>query len=159
MTRYAANTSVSAERSRMDIEKLLAKHKCEGFGYMQEGDQAVVMFRLPDRINERTLSIRMVLPLPDRDATEFQWTPARRKRRTAEQAYEAWLQACAARWRALLLVIKAKLEAVETGISTIEREFLADVMLGTGQTVGELVSEQREALSAGGTLKLLPAPE
>jgi hypothetical protein len=35
------------------------------------------------------------------------------------------------RWRALVLVIKAKLEAVEAGISTLESEFLANIVTGT----------------------------
>jgi len=39
------------------------------------------------------------------------------------------------RWLALLLVIKAKLEAVESGIITFEEEFLAHVVMPDGRTV------------------------
>ena len=42
---------------------------------------------------------------------------------------DSYDQACRQRWRALLLVIKAKLEAVTAGISTIETEFLANIVL------------------------------
>jgi hypothetical protein len=44
-----------------------------------------------------------------------------------------------ARWRALLLVIKAKLESVESGIATFEEEFMAQIVLPDDQTVGQWV--------------------
>jgi hypothetical protein len=40
---------------------------------------------------------------------------------------------------ALALAIKAKLEAVESGIATFEEEFLAYVVLPDGQSVGQHV--------------------
>ncbi len=45
------------------------------------------------------------------------------------------------RGRALLLVIKAKLESVESGIETLEQAFLAHVVMANGQTVYERISE------------------
>ena len=42
----------------------------------------------------------------------------------------------------LLLVIKAKLEAVASGISTIEKEFLADIVMPDGSTVNEWMRPQ-----------------
>ena len=39
-------------------------------------------------------------------------------------AHGRWEQACRQRWRALALVIKAKLEAIDAEISTFEEEFL-----------------------------------
>jgi hypothetical protein len=41
------------------------------------------------------------------------------------------------RWRALVLIVKAKLELVASGGSTFEVEFLAHTMLPNGDTVGE----------------------
>jgi hypothetical protein len=75
--------------------------------------------------------------MPDRNAREFTHTPSRNNRRTAVAAAEAFDQAVRQRWRALALVIKAKLEAVAAGITTIEDEFLAHIMLPDGSTVGE----------------------
>jgi hypothetical protein len=40
----------------------------------------------------------------------------------------------------VLLLLRAKLEAVEGGYSTVEREFLADVLLPGGGSVGQMVS-------------------
>ncbi len=58
------------------------------------------------------------------------------------QEQEAYDQACRQRWRALLLVIRAKLEAVTVGISTIETEFLANIVLPDNTTAGEWMLPQ-----------------
>jgi hypothetical protein len=69
----------------------------------------------------------------------------------------AWEQACRQRWRALALVVKAKLEAVECGISTFEEEFLAWMMLPDGSTVGDRMLPQLEtAYRTGQMPPLLP---
>ena len=49
-------------------------------------------------------------------------------------------EACRQRCRALLLIIRAKLEAVESGITTLEIEFLANILLPDGGTVGQWLS-------------------
>ena len=49
-------------------------------------------------------------------------------------------QACRQRCRALLLIIRAKLEAVESGMTTLESEFLANILLPDGGTVGQWLS-------------------
>ena len=41
------------------------------------------------------------------------------------------------RWRAMILVVKAKLESVETGISTFQEEFMAHIIMANGKTIGE----------------------
>ena len=62
------------------------------------------------------------------------------------------------RWRALLLVIKAKLEAVTAGISTIETEFLANIVLPDNTTAGEWMLPQIDrAYRSGEMPPLLPA--
>lgn len=55
------------------------------------------------------------------------------------------------RWRALLLVLKAKLEAVESGIAIFESEFLANIVIDrAGHTVGDVLPEQIATIYAGG---------
>jgi hypothetical protein len=134
--KYAADTSVSVEKSRAEIERTLQRWGAEQFMYGWNADQAVVGFIMRGR------QLRFLLAMPDRNAAEFLFTPARKTRRTDAQAYEAWEQACRQRWRALNLVIKAKLEAVESGISTFDNEFLAQLVLPNGQTVAEAVTPQ-----------------
>jgi hypothetical protein len=80
--------------------------------------------------------------------------------RPRAEAERLWHQAIRARWRALFVVVKAKLVAVDSGITTIEREFLADLVLPDGETVGEWLKPQIEEIYATRTLpKLLPGPE
>lgn len=61
------------------------------------------------------------------------------------------------RWRALVLVTKAKLELVAEGLSTIQREFLADLVLPDGSTVGKaLEAPIAKAYQTGSMPRLLP---
>lgn len=128
---YASETAVRAEKTRTAIEQLLTRYGAEGFGYYGDQLQAVIIFKLAGRW------VRYVLPLPDPGARQFTHTPATAKPRSAEAAVTAWEQARRSRWRALLLVIRAKLEAVDAGITTIEDEFLAQTVMPGGATVAE----------------------
>jgi hypothetical protein len=136
MARYAADTSVSTERSRAEIETTLRRYRADQFGYATNMRGATVMFTLGGR------HIRFILPLPDPAAREFTHTPAKGLPRTSAEAERAWEQACRQRWRALALVIKAKLEAVSAGITTVEDEFLAHTVLPDGRTMGEWAKPQ-----------------
>jgi hypothetical protein len=134
MTRYAEGTVVSTEASRNEIERTLKRYKADAFAYGTEGNKASVMFRMAGR------QIRFILTLPDPKAKEF--THSSRGLRPPNIAERAWEQACRQRWRALALVIKAKLEAVEAGITTVEDEFLAHTLLPNGATVGDWAREE-----------------
>lgn len=136
---YAEKTTVPVSRTKADIEDLVQKHGADQFISGYRNDLAMIGFSLAGR------QIRFLLPLPDKQAREFQYTPGRGQRRTEDAAHAAWEQACRSKWRALYLIIKAKLEAVEAGISTVEREFLADIMLPDGSTAGEWMEPQIEA--------------
>lgn len=101
--------------------------------------------------------VKFLLPLPRKE--EFTQTPTGRAR-TEKSQYDAWEQACRQRWRALLLVIKAKLEAVECGISVFEQEFMANIMLPDGGTVGEFMLPQiAQAYETGIMPAMLPMLE
>jgi hypothetical protein len=125
---YAANTHVGPEQSRMEIERTLARYGATEFIYGSRPEQSVIQFKYAKRV------IRFNLPL--KGWQHFKTTPSGRSRRDAP-AQEAWAQDVRSRFRALSLVLKAKLEAVESGITTFEEEFLAHVLLPNGQTVYE----------------------
>ncbi len=153
MTRYASETSVSQDRSRAEIERTLQRYGADMFsyGWKDEGDEsfAYVMFRMANR------HIRFVLRIPSRSAKEFQFTEQGRKRKP-DAALKEWEQSVRQRWRALALVVKAKLEAVESGITTFEDEFMAHIVLPNGQTVGEyMVPQIAEAYESKKMPKLL----
>lgn len=148
---YAEDTKVPVARSREHIQHELARFGAERFAFAQEPDRATVMFELGGR------RVVMVLPMPDRGDVAFTHMtgPRRGERRSATAAAELYERAKRARWRALFMVIKAKLVAVEAGITTIEREFLADVVLPNGQTVGQWVAPQLEQAYNGGRMPAL----
>lgn len=136
---YAEKTSVSVSRTKAEIEELVQKYGADQFVSGYKGDTAVIGFSMGGR------QIRFLLPLPNKGDREYWYTPGRGQRRTEEGAYTAWEQACRSRWRALYLIVKAKLEAVDAGISTVEREFFYDVVLPDGRTAGEWMAPQIEA--------------
>lgn len=149
MAQYASQTSVSAEKSRAEIERTLTRYGADQFMYGWGGDGAIIAFRM----NER--NIRFHLPMPDKD--DFRKT-ARGRSRTADAAEREWEQATRQRWRALLLTVKAKLEAVEAGIAEFEDEFLAYIMLADGTTVSELVRPQVALTYETGNMPQLALP-
>lgn len=137
MTRaYAADTNVSVEKSRNEIEALLTRYGADRFAYSSEPDRAQIMFSIGGR------QIRFIILLPKRDERRF--TEHSRGPRIPSAALEAWEQACRQKWRSLALVIKAKLEATAAGITTIEDEFLAHTLLPDRQTVSEWIKPQMD---------------
>lgn len=147
--RYAARTDVSTERSRAAIERLLVRYGAERFAYGWEPGKATLAFTIAGR------SVRVVLALPD--PSEVAATPTGRPRSSGARA-TALAQAERQRWRALELVVHAKLEAVEAGISTVEDEFLAWTILPDGSTVAERLQPQIAASLASGRMPLLLGP-
>jgi hypothetical protein len=135
MARYAANTEVPASRSRDEIERTLTRYGATSFAYSANATSSAVAFEMKTPGGVRR--VRFIIMLPDRNAKEFAYTANGYTRRSATAAAELYDRACRQVWRALLLVVKAKLEAVDAGISTFEEEFLAHIVLPDGTTVGD----------------------
>lgn len=137
MNKFASETEVPAEKSRSEIERTLARYGATSFLYGWAEERAIVGFTIQGR------QIKFLLPMPNREDADIRKTPTGNQRNAAniESAYE---QAVRQRWRALALVIKAKLEAATSGIATIEEEFLAHIVLPDGQTVGQFMKPQIE---------------
>jgi hypothetical protein len=133
MSKYAADTAVPPERSRAEIERMLIRYGATAFQYGWEDERSAIGFKLQERY------VRILLPMPV--IQDFELTESGRMR-TETATRSAYDQAVRQRWRALGLIIKAKLEAIESGITTLEREFLADVMLPNGQTAGQWLEPQ-----------------
>lgn len=153
MGKYAASTQVDAGRTRNEIEKTIARYGASSFAYGWDGTRAVVGFAMHDR------QVRFVVPMPDRDAPEFTRTPTG-KPRSATAVTEAFEQASRQQGRALLLVLKAKLESVDSGIVSWEQEFGPYVVLPDGRTVAEHTAPAIEAAYATGQVPpLIALPE
>jgi len=152
MSRYAEKTTVSSEKSRAEIERILSRYGASGFMYGWNQGTAVIAFEMHDR------RVQFRLPLPDR--SEFRYTEVRRALRDDNAIDAAHEQSVRQRWRALALVIKAKLEAVEAGITVFEEEFLAHIMLPNGGTVGDfMIPQVNQAYLSGEMPPLLPSPD
>lgn len=158
MPEYARSTSVSPEQSRIEIERILKRYGATSFAYAWEGDPesgdaqaAVLYFKYDGK------AVRFDLPMPTLE--EYRYTPKQRQRRGDSAMHTAWEQGCKQRWRALVLVIKAKLEAIESKITTFDTEFLPHMMLPGGQTVADTVLPQVEEAyrEGGGVPRLLPS--
>lgn len=129
MAEYASRTKVPAGKTRMDIEALMRRRGADQFFSGGDAERALLAFRINGR------HVRFVLPL---DGARSE-------------------QQVRSRWRALFLVIKAKMEAIDIGIMTIEDAFLGDTVLPNSQTVAEVMRPQIEsAYDTGSMPPLLP---
>jgi len=146
MGQFASNTSVSPEKTQNDIRDTLRKYGAGKFGIMEEASNAYVMFEF-DR-----LMIQLTVGLPDKKEFVKTETGRPRKKSAVDEAYN---QAVRQRWRALLLAIKAKLEAIECGISTIEKEFMAFVVMPDGKSLGDHLIPKLKDISQTGKLPRL----
>jgi hypothetical protein len=132
MARFAAQTTVPVDRSRVDIEKTLARYGATSFAYASTKGKAIIAFEAKAR------NIRITIPLPAGETEK-------EKQQTRQ------------RWRALLLVIKAKLESVESKIETLEEAFYANIIMPDGRTVYESTCDTVAlAYETGRVQKLLP---
>lgn len=135
MTGFAKHTSVDVYRTKAEIEKVITRYGATQFiqGWEDETGilKAVVQFKMNDRY------IKFVIDMPSKNDSRFHLTPGRKTKRSPDHAFKSWEQSIRQKFRALLLVIKAKLESVESGISEFESEFLAHILLPDGKTVGQ----------------------
>ncbi len=154
--RYASETTVPVEKSRAEIEETLRRYKASAFTSGWTENAAMVAFKLND------LFIRFVLPILPVTDKKFAVRIVRGHRvgATEPQRQRAHEQEMRQRWRALLLVVKAKLEAVECGISTLEKEFLAFIVMPNDQTLGVWIAENTlQAIRDGRMPRLLTGPK
>lgn len=152
MPTYASKTTVTSDKSRAEIERTLTRYGATSFMYGWDQERAVIAFEMNNR------RLKFELPMPNKE--DFRRTPTKRQLRSPSAMEAAYEQAVRQRWRALALVIKAKLEAVESGIAVFEEEFLAHIVLPNGQTVGDYMVPQIEAAYEYGRMPaMLPSGE
>lgn len=132
---YAEKTSVPVDRSQAEIKKILQKYSASEFVFGESNHAAMVMFQMKGR------RIKFLLPMPQQ--------PKESWKKMSQQVLD---QKVRTRWRALVLAIKAKLECVESGIATLEQEFMAHIVLPNGQTVGDLVIPEIESSYQSGNM-------
>lgn len=141
---FAEGTSVPVERSRAELETMLSRAGAGQYGVFNNRDEgfAIVAFTmLPKGAEPSSLrQYRVRLPLPKAEAFTKKKIRGYMYHCTAEEQNKLWEQACRERWRALVLATKAKLVLIELGVSSFEHEFLADLALPDGGTLGEAIA-------------------
>ncbi len=127
--RFAEDTKVPAGRTRDQIVEMMKKAGADAFLFGEEEGRATIGFRLRGRY------LRFTVPFPER----------------------ANDQLVRARWRALWLVVKSKIEAAAIGLVTIEEAFLGETLLPDKRTVAEVMVPQIESAYREGKMPpLLP---
>lgn len=142
---YASGTTVSRANSVGEVERLVSKYGGNHFGYAYDAikGEGVVVFGLGGR------KIRLVVTVPP--LNDFLTTETGRSRKE-EVARKVQADEEKRRWRSLALAVKAKLVAVEDGISTIQNEFLANILLPSGNTVGDEIADNVESVYLTGRM-------
>lgn len=109
---YAKGTKTPVENTRMEIERLVRKYGAKGFASGWQGATARIEFFHSNR------HIRLVVAIPSSQQAERE------------------------KWRTLLLLVKAKLVAVDAKVATFEEVFFGDIVVpGTNKTVWETARE------------------
>lgn len=131
MRKFAAKTDVSPQKTRAQIEDLLAKHKATSCAVYTSAREVAIAFEMTGR------RVLFRLPLPER---------------IREQEVKR-------RWRALFLAIKSKLLSVEEKIESFDDAFMAHIVMPDGQTVADHVRPRISQAYADGKMQpLLPGP-
>lgn len=146
---YAEKTQVPIDHSKAEIERILLRYGADQFVYgMSVPDNtAVIKFRY----TKYYFMIKLPLPNPD----DFKDSPKGRTRKQSSQQ-QAWEQAMRQRWRALALYVKPTLEAIESGITTLEEAFMSNILLPNGRSVKEhALPEIQMAYETGKMPKLI----
>lgn len=126
---YAVNTRVTSHRSAAQIQDVLERYGAtkatvvrredmSGVAFVFGGYWILSAFRPPEPGSFRHFCEDRALTI-----------------RTAAHCQRLARQETARLWRALLLVTKARLEAVASGIQTAEQAFLADIVRPEGGTM------------------------
>jgi hypothetical protein len=141
--RYAEGTQVSVESSRGEITGILAKHGVVRMGWFTEPEADVLQFEL----HGHAYRLHIVRPTVA-DVKAMHIADGRDWSRVYDPASKVnaeWKR----RWRANVLLLKAKLEFADGMTSTVERELMPYMVLKDGRTL--------EAVITDGSLPLLAA--
>lgn len=141
------------ETTEADLKRLLRQHGADAVVVGWDGPLSTIAFRLQGR------QVKYTIQRPLRTDTDITHYPSG-KPRPANMQNDAIAAEHRRRWRALLLIVKAKLELVAGGDADFADEFLAHTMLSDGSTVREWMGPQLEHVYQTGEMpSLLPGAQ
>jgi hypothetical protein len=168
MTRpYAAGTTVDPAKSRSEIDVLLTKHGASHVAIMNAPGEATIQFDM----NGNRYRLKLPMPTREsctphggiyepegpywnveaqKRGIKQTWVPSNGPQGWTgwpQARKDAWVQKVLEqkqreRWRVLVIAIKAKLEIAKMGVSSMEREFFADLVLPGGMTAYQAVGDE-----------------
>jgi hypothetical protein len=157
MASYAEGTRVPIEKTRLDIKSELRKRGAQQIMFHDDWDRGftVIAFALNGSAYLNYLPLPTLDSIPARISGNGHYRSEEARRDLAERE-------SARLHRSLFLLIKAKLVAVEDGITTTEQEFFKDLVVwsesGQQTTVYEWYAPQVKHLQSTGLQPpLLPA--
>jgi hypothetical protein len=136
MANYAKDTNVPIDRSREEIESTLKRFGANEFLYGWNDGMVLLGFSVEGR------KYKFSLPMPDKNDPKYSRTPSGRARRSQVARDDEYELDTRQRWRALCLMVKANLAAVEAGIMSIEQVMVAATVMPNGKTVGDWLIPQ-----------------
>lgn len=139
---YARGTRASIEKSIGELTRSLSKAGARAIVIGDDTRQALAHFELGGR------KVRSTCPMPKPDDDEF-FLLKNGKQRSPEACRILFEQACRERWRQFILLNKGKLVAIRLGITTVDKEYLSDLLLPDGATVFTALSQAAPSLVLG----------
>jgi hypothetical protein len=139
---FATGTTVAVSKTRGEIEALVERYGASRFasGWQDDEDGALcagISFAARGRL------VRFKLRMPTRAETISSLKKKKPYRYYGAPPDVKIDEATAAeqrrRWRCLLLVLKAKLESIESGIETFDEAFLANIVTDGNLTIYEAI--------------------
>jgi hypothetical protein len=155
-TRYAARTEVDPKRTREEIERLLERYGATTFSYTARpmDNYAAIEFEL------RGHAYRLYVRYPATTDRSVTHDGAGRRRPNIQAVEKARDQIVRQRWRALKLYINATLEAVTSGVTTMDEALFAHLVIPdtARRTMYEFLEDTRDEIARTGAPPALPAP-
>jgi len=152
---YAARTQVAPERSVAEIQKLVRAAGATNWQHGEDDEAVPPMAWVQFKLEGWLLRFRVLLPT----RADETYSPGGRLR-TGAQVAAAVDQERRRRWREVVLLLKAKLVAVDSGVVSLQSEFLPYLVLQNDETVADVVlprlTQLQQAARGQGTMPLLP---
>lgn len=142
--KFAQDTSVTVEKSEMEIRKLVLRY---GAGQIMVAIEDNVRAAFKFSIVER--QICFIINYPNSGDLRY---AGNGRERTDVQVRNAVEKETRRLWRALFLYIKGTLEAVESGLIKIEEGFLANIVLPDGKRFSQFALPQIEQTYKSGQM-------
>ena len=143
---YAQGTTVPVESSRGEISGILAKHGVVVMMWGTKPDGDYLQFELAGHVFRLEIKRPTAKSLHERWKVEGKSAQALKYLPNDGQVAAEWRR----RWRATVLLLKAKLEFADGETSTIEQELMPYLLLRDGTTLGAAIAESKVPLLAAG---------